>query len=179
MSGIIRIYSAISMDGFLAGENDDLTWLDDADPPPEGAPDTLSFAELMDMTGALLMGRRTFDVVQGFGVDWPYGELPVLVATHRPLTDAPPTVRPASGDIRALCRQAQDAANGADVYLDGGDLITQALDADLVDEMILTLVPTLLGKGIALYQGDARPRMAIARAAPLGDTLQIKYVRRG
>lgn len=156
MSGRVRVFCGASLDGFIAGPDDDLSFLD----PPEGAQleDDHGYGQLMAETGALLMGRRTYDVVTGFDVEWPYGERPVLVATRRPLEPAQETVRPVQGPIAELLEQAQAAAAGKDVYLDGGDLIRQALGAGLVDELTITLVPIAIGRGVPLLAGLAQPQ---------------------
>ena len=150
----LRVFCATSLDGFLAGPGDDLSFL-----PPPGEPDAPDhgYGAFMAGIGALLMGRRTFDVVAGFDGPWPYGERPVLVATHRPLPDnAPSTVRAVTGDIRALAAEACAAAGEGDVYVDGGELIRQALDAGLVTTVTLTLVPVVLGAGHPLFAGAAQ-----------------------
>ncbi len=111
----------------------------------------------MEDVGALLMGRRTYDVVAGFEGPWPYGESPVLVCTHRQLQDpAAPTVQTVSGDIESLVAQAKVAAKGKDVYVDGGALIRQLTDAGLIDEAIITFAPILLGEGRPLFAGLKR-----------------------
>jgi len=146
---------ACSLDGFIAGPGDDLSFLD-APAPPDSAPahpDALQFSALMEQVGAMLMGRRTYDVIAQMEV-WGYGETPVLVATHRALKGAPASVRPVTGDIHALVEQAVEVADGKDVYLDGGNIIRQALDAGLVDELCITMVPVLLGgEGVRLFDG--------------------------
>lgn len=150
----VRVYMACSIDGFIAGPDDDLSWLS----PPAGVTDVpppteaLEFDGFIAQVGCMLMGRRTHDVVAGFG-DWAYGDLPVLVPTHRPLHGAAPTVRAVSGTIEQLIDSAKQVAGDKDVYLDGGNLIRQALDADLVDEMVITTVPTLLAGGTSLFEG--------------------------
>jgi dihydrofolate reductase len=158
--GRLRVYIACSLDGFIAGVDDDLSWLPGSDGQgsvsesrDEGA---LGFEDFMAEVGALLMGRRTYDVVCGFGGDWPYGERPVLVATHRPLEPKTPMVRPVEGDIAHLAQLALEAAGGEDVYLDGGALVREALDADLVDELVVTIAPVVLGKGQPLFAGVSR-----------------------
>ena len=158
--GRILVYCAASLDGYIAGEADDLGWLNAAKGEGDPDPGTLDFADFMAATGAMLMGRRTFDVVMGFGGEWPYGTTPVLVATNRPLGEAPASVNAASGDIEKLCGEARRLAGAGNVYVDGGGLISAALDAGLVDEMILTIVPVLLGKGILLYRGEERHHFA-------------------
>ncbi|MFT5142692.1 MAG: dihydrofolate reductase [Rhodothermales bacterium] len=171
-SGRVRVYLACSLDGFIAGVDDNLLWLpgaepdtphesDAPDPPPDAdsgdLPDdcVVTYDDFMADVGALLMGRRTLDVVLGFGVRWPYGETPVLVATHRRFAPPVDSVRAVQGDIADLVGLALEAAEGKDVYLDGGNLIRQALDAGLVDEMIVAIAPVLLGDGLPLFAGLA------------------------
>ena len=104
--------------------------------------------------GALLMGRRTYDVVRGFGPPWPYGDLPVLVATNRALDQDPPaTVRAVCGPIAELVEEAKAAAGGMDVYLDGGTLVRQAAQEDLIDDLTITIAPIALGSGHPLFAG--------------------------
>ena len=156
----VRVYMATSMDGFIAGPGDDLSWLtgpDAANPGGETDPGALTFDAFIADVGAVLMGRGTFDVVRGMEW-WGYGDRPLLVATHRALgPGVRDTVRPVSGSIRELVALALEAADGRDVYLDGGALVRQALDADLVDEITLTLAPIALGAGHPLFAGIERP----------------------
>jgi dihydrofolate reductase len=155
-----RVYIACSLDGFIAGPDDDLSWLPGADgagaPAAESDPGAVAFDDFMAGVGALLMGRRTFDVLQGFGGDWPYGARPVLVATHRALDGVRPEVRAVTGNIAEIVSAAREAAGGRDVYIDGGDLIRQALDAKLIEHLIVTLVPVVLGHGHPLFAGVAQ-----------------------
>jgi len=164
--GRVRVYIACSLDGFIAGVHDDLDWL--TVPRAHRAPmaggnwaertsDALEYNDFMRDVGCLLMGRRTYDVVSGIG-EWPYGDTPVIVATSRPLDAAPATVTTASAPIKNLITEAHEAAEGKDVYLDGGSLIRQALDADQIDQIIVTQVPTVLGRGHALFAGADNAR---------------------
>jgi dihydrofolate reductase len=102
MTARIRAFLAISLDGLIAGPNDEIDWL--AGHGEGGAEDTFTpfFAEI----GAMLMGRHTFDVVSGFDGPWPYGETPILVATSRPLDSAQPSALPVDGPIAELTGQA-------------------------------------------------------------------------
>jgi dihydrofolate reductase len=164
MSGHVRVFCAVSLDGFLAGVDDDLSWL----PEPSDDGDDGGFAAFLSDVGALLMGRRTYDVVDGFDVPWPYGGRPVLVATHRPLASTHTQVRAVAGTIHTLVAQALEAARGQDVYVDGGHLVRDALDAGLVDRVTLTQVPVVLGHGIPLFAGcSARRRFRPTAVRPL------------
>lgn len=158
--GRVLVYIATSFDGFIAGPDDDLSWLH---PVGGGGGDASSEAggvtydEFMKDIGALLMGRRTYEVVRSFDMPWPYGELPVLVATHRPLDDdVPGTVRAVEGTIGEMVEEAREAAGGLGVYLDGGELIRQAAEEDLIDELIVTIAPIALGRGLPLFAGMTR-----------------------
>jgi dihydrofolate reductase len=154
-SSRVRVYLGCSLDGCIAGPDNDLSFLHapgPADPPPAD-PEALAYPEFMAQVGAMLMGRTTHDVVASMPIDWPYGDTPVLVATTRPLEDRPETVRGITGDIGTLIAQAKEAAGAGDVYLDGGALVRQALAAGLVDELCLTILPVILGRGVRLFDG--------------------------
>ncbi|PRQ03823.1 dihydrofolate reductase family protein [Enhygromyxa salina] len=174
MAGRVRVFIATSLDGFIAGPNDDLSWLPQptGDPPPD-----YGYKAFIAEVGALLMGRNTYDVVAGFSGPWLYGELPMLVATGRPLTPVHPSVRAVSGAIGPLIEQARATAGEADVYLDGGNLIRQALDAGLVDELIVSVVPVILGAGAPLFAGvERRQPLTLESSAVLEDGLvQLRY----
>ena len=143
----VRVFIACSSDGFIAGPNDELDWLEG----PDGTEDT--FTPFFKQIGAMLMGRRIYDVASSFEGDWPYGDTPIIVATNRPLQTDKPSVQGSQGTIGELVAKAKTMAEGRDVYLDGGNLIRQALDAGLVDELTLTLIPIVLGDGIPLFSG--------------------------
>jgi len=175
MSGRVRAYIATSFDGFIAGPEDELDWLG-GDPPAESAlpEDVLGFDSFMAQVGAMIMGRRTYDVVARMD-RWFYGELPVLVATHRPLVPKVPTVRAVTGTIDVLLDEALVIAAGKDVYIDGGATVRAALDAGRVDEMVITVIPVLLGRGLPLFAGlMARRKLEIVSHRDYGlGALQI------
>ncbi len=177
--GRIRVYIAMSMDGFIAGEDDDLDWLDAASPETSET-DAVTFTGFMADVGALLMGRRTYDVVRGFEGPWPYGDTPVLVATHRALDDAPDTVEGVSGSIDSVLDRALAAAAGRDVYVDGGRMIQQAVDSGRVDELIVTVVPTLLGAGVPLFGALSTGPLQFEFAEPrrYGSMVQLRLTPR-
>ena len=143
----VRVFIACSSDGFIAGPNDELDWLEG----PDGAEDT--FTPFFKGIGAMLMGRRTYEAVSSFEGDWPYGDTPIIVATNRPLQMAKPSVQGYQGTIEELVAKAKTMSEGGDVYVDGGNLIRQALDAGLVDDITLTRIPIVLGDGITLFSG--------------------------
>ena len=157
----VRVYMGCSFDGFIAGPDHDIAWLmrdysAEGDLPPSEA--GLRFHPFMDQIGAILMGRSTYAVVEGSD-EYHYGDVPLLVATHRPLTPVAPQVQAVAGPIEELVERAKGLAGDKDVYIDGGDLVRQALDAKLVDEMTITFLPIVLGAGIRLFDGLAGPTL--------------------
>lgn len=176
--GLVRAYLAMSLDGFVAGEGDDLSWLEpraEAAPPVAVAPwaetsadDALGFDQFLAGVGCILMGRRTYDIVDSFA-DWPYGDTPMLVATHRPLP-ARPRVSAAAADIEVLVASARATAGDRDVYVDGAAMVRAALAAGVLDHLVITVVPTALGGGIALLAGLPAPReLTVEKVARFGE----------
>eukprot|EP00756_Hemistasia_phaeocysticola_P011798 Hpha_TRINITY_DN15142_c4_g4::TRINITY_DN15142_c4_g4_i1::g.129875::m.129875 len=158
----VRVFIAMSLDGYIAGPGDDLSWLPAPDfsggggeggDKKEGGEED-SFTKFMRDVGAILMGRNTYRIPAEHDGPWPYGDTPVLVATRqaleKPRTD---TVRPVQGTIEELIAEARKAAGAKDVYLDGGQMIRQGLDAGLVDQLDISIAPTVLGEGVPLFAG--------------------------
>ncbi|MBM4377919.1 MAG: dihydrofolate reductase [Deltaproteobacteria bacterium] len=171
----VRAFLASSLDGFIAGEGDDLSWL----PHPTPDEGDFGFGAFLSEIGALLMGRRSYGVVASFGGEWPHGDRTVLAATHRPLSASVPSVRALGGDAAALVAEARRAAAGKDVYVKGGKLLRQVLDAGLLDELTLTLVPVVLGRGRPLGAGlERRHGFSLGHVAQLPrGMVQLTYRR--
>jgi len=172
MAARVRVFLACSIDGFIAGPDGDLSWL-----PEPRADEDFGLAAFLATSSALLMGRSTYEVAAGFEGPWPYGATPVFVATTRPLEPAAPTVRALRGTPPELLAAVQAAAPG-DVYLDGGALVRAFLDAGLVDELTLTVIPVVLGTGAPLFAGAARrtPLRMVREHAYEGGIVQLTYV---
>jgi len=151
MTGIV--YIATSLDGFIARTDGSVDWL------PEPADDAgTDFADLMDSVDALVMGRKTYDTVLGFGV-WPYGTKPVFVLTHRDLTppdDPAAYVESIAGSPAEITAQLRERGYN-NLYIDGGSTIQAFLRAGEIHRLIITRIPVLLGQGVSLFgelEGD-------------------------
>ena len=147
-NGKVVVNRAMSLDGFIAGPGDSIDWgpARVADDAPE------EVAEIAAATGAMLVGRRTWDVGDKMeaeepgSVDYPFSG-PMFVLTHRPLDRPNPNVTVLGGDIRDAVATALDAAGGKDLEILGADVAAQCLQAGLVDEMLVYVLPVLLGDG--------------------------------
>ncbi|MCL4836858.1 MAG: dihydrofolate reductase family protein [Thermoanaerobaculia bacterium] len=145
------VFIATSLDGFVAREDGSIDWLEAANarlPPGEDC----GYREFVAGIDALVLGRRSFEKVLTFE-RWPYGELPVLVLSRRPLAlpeGLPPTVgatQKAPAEI--VARFAADGARH--LYVDGGQTVQSFLAAGLIDDLTITVVPVLLGQGRPLF----------------------------
>ena len=144
------VFIGTSLDGFIARPNGDLDFL----PPDGGEPH--GYNEFIATVDALVIGRKTFETVLTFET-WPYGEKRVFVLSTRPLA-APPlgaVVERMSGAPADIVSQL--AARGIQhIYVDGGITIQRFLQAGLIQRLIITRVPVLIGAGIPLF--GALPR---------------------
>jgi dihydrofolate reductase len=108
------------------------------------------FDEGVGRCGAVISGRRTYDVLDAWGGDGPMGPHPLFVVTHQPPDSIPQGPLPytfVTGGIESAIEQAQRAAAGKDVVLMGASMVQQSLRAGLLDEIIINLVPITLGDG--------------------------------
>jgi dihydrofolate reductase len=165
------VFVGTSLDGFIARPNGDLDFL----PPGGGEPH--GYNEFMATVDALVIGRKTFETVLGFG-GWAYGQKPVVVLSHRSLAPAPPgaVVEWMKGAPASIARDL--AARGiGHIYVDGGATIQGFLQAGLIDRIIITRVPVLIGSGISLFgtlERDIKLEHVITRQYPSG-LVQSEY----
>ena len=144
-----KVFIATSLDGFISDINGGIDWLDTF--PEINTIDTgyHSFTAAMD---AMVMGRATFEKVLSFGIEWPY-KIPVFVLSHslKEIDDAyDGKVFLMKGPVEEVLQKIhQQGFNN--LYIDGGTLIQDFLRSDLIDEMIITIIPVLLGEGIPLF----------------------------
>lgn len=154
MSNIV--YIATSLDGFIATSDGGIEWLKEI-PNPEQS--DYGWADFMSGIDTILMGRNTFEKVLTFGV-WPY-EKPVFVMTDS-LTKLPEVIIGKAEIIKGTLNEIIDQLKQrgfTNIYVDGGKVIQSFLAEDLIDEMIITKVPILLGKGIPLFGEQEQSRM--------------------
>ena len=151
----VSVYIATSLDGFIARTNGGLDWLSSGDGASNG--DDYGYQAFMDSVDAVVMGRNTFEKVLTFDV-WPYSNKHVVVLS----SGVPEIPLHLSTSVERLSLAPPDvvkhlAARGAThVYLDGGKTIQRFLNARLVNELIITRVPILIGDGIPLFgPGDS------------------------
>ena len=162
-----QLYIAQSLDGYIADEDGGVRWLEEA-----GAGGDYGYDAFLREVGAVAMGSKTYEQILGWGVDWPYAEIPNWIFTRREL-EAPDGV-----DVRFTDRAPKDvaaeideSAGGRNVWLvGGGDLARQWIDEGVLDELILFVTPLLLGGGIRLFGDTVRTPVELTevKAYPTG-----------
>jgi dihydrofolate reductase len=149
--GKVVVNRCMSLDGFIAAAGHVMDW--GAGRQLADFVDANDFNEIAAATGAMLVGRRTSDVgarmeaEQPGSVDYPFSG-PVFVLTHRPPESSPPGVTFLSGDIGEAVATARGAAGGKNLEILGADVAGQCLRRGLVDEILVYVLPLLLGDGI-------------------------------
>jgi dihydrofolate reductase len=201
LMGKVVSHMTMSLDGFIADPDDGVAelfgWYDAGPVTVPSADERWSFRvdegsaqmlrQVLATTGALVCGRRLFDQTNGWGDSHPVGA-PVVVVTHHPPPDAGKWQTIAFADsVDSGIAAARQIALDKDVTIASASIAAQALDLGLVDEVHISLVPVLMGKGIPYFANLARAphrfddpviipghrvthlRYAVRRAAPSGD----------
>ncbi len=167
---------AASLDGFIATEDHDLSWLLSM---PGGDDDANPYPDFIAQVGALAMGASTYEWVQRHAPgEWPYDQ-PTWVFTHRSLDAVPGAdVRFTSAPVPEVHAELAAAAQGRNVWLvGGGELVGQFLDADMVDELVVSVTPVLLGSGAPLLprRRTTPMRLLSATASPAQTFVHLHY----
>lgn len=148
------VYIATTLDGFIARENGELDWLPGSDGEVDinAENEDFGYNAFIDSVDVLVMGRNTYELVLSFG-PWSYGTQRVIVLSNtlkKLADDMPDTVELKSSLPKELYVELQKSG-AKHLYVDGGKTIQGFLDSGLIDEITITKVPVLIGKGIPLF----------------------------
>jgi dihydrofolate reductase len=172
----VSYYAAMSLDGRIAGPEHDLGFLQTLSGGPEG----YGYNEFIAGIDGLVVGASSWDFMKDY--DWTYGERPLWVLTHR---EEVPRVEGAeihvfAGDVDDLVRELEAAGLQNVWVIGGGNVVGQFLAADRVDELIVTVAPTFVGRGPALADGAfplRRFRLVDVARREGDDGVQLRYQR--
>jgi dihydrofolate reductase len=167
----VTLDMSMSLDGFVAGPNDDVEelhgWLFNGDTSSVyndmfrlSKDSAKVLDDLIETTGAIVAGRRTYDLTDGWGGSSPFPGVPMFVVSHASPSWVPQGSTPftfVTDGVESAISQARAAAGQRKVYVLGGASIAhQCLQVGLVDEMTIHLVPILLRDGLRLFEGVGR-----------------------
>jgi dihydrofolate reductase len=144
-----KVFIATSIDGYIADKNGGLDWLHSIPNPDQN---DMGYKDFTDRIDAIVMGKTTFETVLGFDIDWPYSKpVYVLSTTLKSIPDKlKDKVFIVNGELKSVLQEIHQ--NGHfHLYIDGGRTIQSFLKEDLIDELILSTIPVLLGGGSRLF----------------------------
>lgn len=167
----IILYIATSLDGFIAKEDGNIDWLTKY----ENSGEDYGFKELYDTIGTVLVGGTTYKQIEDA-----YKGKEVYVFSETKSKQKADNVHFVSGDVKEIVHDLK-LGNNKNIWLVGGAaLVNQFLNADLIDEYIITIIPILLGKGISLFQGkNPESNLTVFNVKQYDSGLvQLRYVKR-
>lgn len=143
------VFIAKSIDGFISDKNGKIDWLHSI---PNPTNNDMGYGDFISNMNAIIMGRNTFETVCSFDIEWPY-QIPVFVLSTS-LKKVPNHLNDkvfiVDGALHLVLERIH-ALGHQQLYIDGGTVIQSFLKEDLIDEMILTTIPILLGGGTPLF----------------------------
>jgi dihydrofolate reductase len=178
------VYIATSADGYIAKPDGDVAWLHTAGNSEADMAENqdMGFSSFMASIDCMVMGRKCMEVISGFNLtpeQWPYGDTKIYVLSHS-LKEPPENLRGKvemySGDIPSLINRLKNSGY-KHAYIDGGTTITAFINFQLINEMIITKAPIILGKGIPLF-GEINTNIKLVNSEAIAfpnDFIQEKY----
>jgi dihydrofolate reductase len=178
------VYIATSADGYIATPEGNVDWLHTAGNPDADMSKNsdMGFNDFIASVDCMIMGRKCMEVISSFDLtpeQWPYGDTKVYVLSNSlkvPPENLKDKVEMYSGDISALINQLE--SNGfKHAYIDGGATITSFINLKLINEMIITKAPVILGEGIPLF-GKINSKVKLVNSEVIAfsnDFIQVKY----
>ncbi|MFX1479345.1 MAG: dihydrofolate reductase family protein [Promethearchaeota archaeon] len=177
--GIVLWHTSMSLDGYISGPNDSMDWVFNYSYPKD------EVDEVIRTTGALLVGKRSYNVGKDENsppeAQKPYeGQWkgPQFVLTHHPPDNSnDPTITFLEGDISEAVNLALKAAAGKNVVIIGASVARQCIDAGLIDEIYIHIVPILLGDGVPLFRrkGNAKTKLKMISFTKSGQTINLRF----
>ncbi|MCQ6268627.1 dihydrofolate reductase family protein [Fictibacillus sp. WQ 8-8] len=142
----VIVYIAASLDGFIAKKDDDISFLSMVEQPDED----YGYREFVKTVDTVIMGRKTYDKVLTFGIDFPHKERKCYVLS-RSKKDTDENVEFYNGNLNELI-QTLKKEEGRNIFIDGGaGAIKELKEQNLIDEYVISIIPVLLGNGIRLF----------------------------
>jgi len=170
----VILYIAMSLDGFIAKHDGDISFLSQVEQEGED----YGYSAFMESVDTVILGRKTYEKILFMGVDKPYGEREVYVLTRSHKPDSG-TIHFYSGNLTELISRLKNQ-DGKHIYCDGGaETVHQFLQNDLFDELIISIIPVLLGDGIRLF-GQSFPEQKLNLVSSKSfkkGLMQLHYIR--
>ena len=152
----VILYIAMSLDGYIATDEDSLDWLSLVEMPGQD----YGYEAFVRQVDTVIMGRKTYEKVLSFGIEFPHKDRLCYVVSGK-LTGSDENVTYFGGDLSELIADLKSKP-GKNIFIDGGaEVVNNLMRADLIDEYILSVIPIFLGGGKRLFK-DGRPEMSLS-----------------
>jgi len=176
MSNIV--YVATSLDGYIADKEGGIDWLESIPNPDH---DDFGWEKFIERIDALVMGKKTFETVLGFGVEWPYPKKVFVLSHNKDIV--PEKLKSKVKEIQGTPKEIVADLNTKgykNLYIDGGNVIQEFLKEDLIDEMIINRIPILLGGGFSLFGNLPKHLMFkhVSTKILLNEMVMSHYIRK-
>lgn len=141
------LYIAMSLDGFIAGENDDISWLSIVEQEGED----YGYFEFIKTVDTVIMGRKTYDKVLSFGIEFPHKDRKCYVLS-KSKSGSDDNVEYWNDNVNNLLSHIRQN-EGLNIFCDGGsEVVFELMKHHLIDEYVVSIIPIMLGKGIPLFK---------------------------
>ena len=155
MTRQVILYIAMSLDGYIAKNDDNIDFLSVVESPGED----YGYSEFRETVDTILWGRKTYDKVLSFGIEFPYKDKKCYVIS-RTKTGKDENVEFYNGEVKDLIATLRQQ-EGKNIYCDGGgEVVFELLKYALIDRMIISVIPHLVGNGVMLFK-DHRPEQKL------------------
>lgn len=173
----VKLYIACSFDHYIARSNGDVSWLELPEYVIKG--EDYGYQEFYNSIDITIMGHTTYKIIQSFDIPFPYKNKKNYVFTRNISLQNDENIEYVKEEIAPFVRRLK-LSKGKDIWLVGGGQINQLLlNYNLIDEMIITIIPIMLGHGVKLFHGVVKEKklnLVDSVHYPNG-VLQLKYVR--
>lgn len=171
----LKLYISMSLDGFIATKDDDISWLDDIDHGQED----YGYQEFSATIDKYIVGRKTYDVVMNLVGEFAQAQQYDCYVLSRSKSGKEDDVTFYNGSLKTLVIELK-AKGGKDIYCDGGgEIVYELMKHDLIDEYTIAVLPIILGDGKRLFKGGVPPqkiKLTSSKAYPNG-LVQLKYTK--
>ena len=171
----VILYIAMSLDGYIATTDQDISWLSIVECPPED----YGYHDFIKTIDTVIMGRKTYEKVLSFGIDFPHKDKKCYVIS-RTKTGKDENVEFYQGSLRDLIANIRQT-EGKHIFCDGGaEVVFELMKHGLIDRYILSVIPILLGNGVRLFkEGSIRQTLELVncRSYPTG-LVQMEYSKK-
>jgi dihydrofolate reductase len=150
----VQLFIATTIDGFIARENGSLDWLFNLPNPNQI---DHGYGDFISGIDTVVLGRKTYEDILGFGIEWPYGNCTSYIVTNNSNYSVSTDNTLVLNELNKSAIELLRSKSSANIWVvGGGEIISRFLNCAEIDEMILSIIPIILGKGISLFPGEPK-----------------------